>query len=89
MAAAGVNLVSLAPKQGVPHLGGLLLGNWIVAVVQDVAVPHADAPQAFTHHGAGFGTYALRVIVPDLMNLPRLVLQNRETEKWTFSEMKM
>lgn len=77
---AGVNVCSsarvsqLASKQGIPHHYSLLLGNRIIAVVQDVAIPQTNPPQSFRFHQVCLGTNTLWVVIPNLMNLSFLIL---------------
>lgn len=78
--AALLSASQLASQQSIPHHCGLLPGNRLIAVVQDVAVPHANAPQAFRFHSVCLWTNTLRVIIPNLMDLSLLVLNKRITE---------
>lgn len=68
----------LASQERIPHPCSLLLGNQFITVVQDVAIPHANAAQTFRFHRLRLGTDALWIIVPNLMDLSFLVLRGEK-----------
>lgn len=58
----------------IPHFSTLLLGDRVIAVVEEISVPHADPSQIPLSYVGSLQRNALRIIVPHLMDVSFAIL---------------